>query len=70
MRWMKSVLGELVGLFVEDGSFAAAIAICLAAMWLLAPRLGLPMRWRGPVLLGGLGSILAESVLRYSRKRR
>ena len=26
MRWLKSIVREVFGLFVEDGSFAAAIA--------------------------------------------
>ena len=70
MQWLKTVLREFFGLFVEDGKFAAAILLWLVLAWLVLPRLGLPTRWRGPVLLGGLGLILIDSVIRYSRSRR
>lgn len=70
MQWIRAVLRELLGLFIEDGRFAATILIWLGAAKLALPRLGMPRRWQGAILFGGLGLILAESVLRYSRRRR
>ena len=69
MRWIKSIAREVVGLFVEDGSFAGSIAawlvVCLAAL----PRLAASARWAGLALFAGLAALLIESVLRFSRRR-
>lgn len=70
MRWLKSVAREVVGLFVDDGSFAAAIVVWLAVVVLLLPRVAPAARWGGPTLFAGLAAILMESVLRSSRRRR
>ena len=70
MTWLRDIVREILGLFVEDGSFAIAILLWLAVAWILLPRLRLAAPWRGPVLFGGLGLILIVSAIRYSRGRR
>lgn len=70
MRWLKSIAREILGLFVDDGSFALAIVIWLLLVVVLLPRVVASASWASPVLFAGLATILAQSVLRYSRKRR
>jgi uncharacterized membrane protein len=56
MRLMILIRNELWGLFVDDGVFAGAIVVWLAAGWRVLPRLGLP-------------AILVFGALRAARKR-
>ena len=67
MRWIKTILHEVFGLFVDDGSFALAIVVWLLAVKLLVTHFLLTARWTGLLLFGGLAVILAESALRASR---
>ncbi len=67
MRWVKNIVRELYGLFVDDGSFAVAVLIWIALISLVWHR------WRmvvpaGVVLFLGLAFILIESVIRFSRR--
>ena len=68
MRWLKTIFREIVGLFVDDGSFALAILLWLGVMWLICSRLNLPSGWKCLILFAGLVSILVESTIRYARK--
>ena len=54
MQWLRTIVHEVFGLFVDDGSFALAILAWLAAVWLLLPRIGVSPLWRGPILFAGL----------------
>jgi hypothetical protein len=68
MSWLRTIWTELVGLFVDDVSFAVAIVIWLAAAHFLF-QIGLvPGVWRGPVLFAGLAAIFVENTLRRARK--
>ena len=69
MGWLKTTWAEFIGLFVDDGSLAAAVLIWLGLCWLLLPRLGLPPAWPPAVLSAGLVVILAESAMRRARHR-
>jgi hypothetical protein len=69
MRWLKTIFGELIGLFIEDGSFAVAIVVWLGLVWFALPRVSLPPVLQGPVLFAGLLAIMLESVLRAARRR-
>jgi hypothetical protein len=69
MRWVKSIACEVWGLFVEDGSFAAAILTWLGLTVVVLPRVAAAARWGGPALFAGLALILIESVLRFGRRR-
>ncbi|MGP8260892.1 MAG: hypothetical protein ACLQM6_13170 [Acidobacteriaceae bacterium] len=70
MRWIKSIAREVVGLFVEDGSFAIAILVWLGLAVAVVPRAAAGARWAGPAPFAGLAAILIESVLRFARRRR
>lgn len=67
MNPIKSILREILGLFVDDGSFALAIFLCLALALTLLPHTA---NWTGPTLFAALALILIESTLRYARRSR
>jgi len=69
MSWLRRVGLELWGLFVEDGSFAAAILLWIVITVFLLPTV-LPDNWRGPVTFAGLGVILIENVVRSAKRLR
>jgi len=69
MGWLRSIVREVWGLFVDDGSFAAAIVVWLPLAVLVLPRVGVSTRAAGPALFAGLAAILIESVLRASHRR-
>lgn len=69
MNVIKSIWSELIGLFVDDGSFAIAILLWLVACWLVLPRFGLPSFLPPAILLLGLVVILAESAVRRVGQR-
>jgi len=69
MKWLKNILREIFGLFVDDGSFALAILIWLAVVRWAPPRLHIPSGMTGVILFAGLALILAESATRYSRRK-
>ena len=68
MQWIKAIARELIGLFVDDGSFAAAIVIWLGVVWLLSHRIPAIMAWSGIILFLGLGLILLWSTRQRSRQ--
>ena len=69
MNWLKVIWSEFIGLFVDDGSFAVAILVWLAACWLVLPHLGIPQFWPPAILFVGLVVILAVSAIRRSGER-
>jgi hypothetical protein len=69
MRWLKTILAEIFGLFVDDGRFALCIIVWLGVIGLGLPRLDLPARWNAVILFAGLAAILAESALRRARRK-
>ena len=64
MSWLRTILAEAVGLFVDDTSFALVILAWLAFAWLVLPRLALPVPWPPVLLFAGLVLILLESAVR------
>jgi hypothetical protein len=68
MNWLKSILTELVGLFVDDGLYAIAIVAWLLLTWLLISRFDLSPVVGAVVLFGGLVLILVESATRRARE--
>jgi hypothetical protein len=69
MRLLKNIAREILGLFVDDGSFAIATLVWVAiVIFILAHVVG-HITWLAPALMGGLAIILIESVLRFARRR-
>jgi hypothetical protein len=66
MSWMKTIILEIYGLFVDDGSFALAIVAWLAIVGLALPWLNLPASANALILFAGLLLILLESTLRQA----
>lgn len=64
MRWLKIVVSEVFGLFVDDGSFAIAILVWLGAAWFFFVHMLGHVRWSGMILFAGLVFILIESAIR------
>ena len=69
MKWLKNILREIFGLFVDDGNFALAILLWLAVVRWATPHLNIPSGITGVILFAGLALILAESTTRYSRQK-
>jgi hypothetical protein len=69
MKWLKNILREIFGLFVDDVSFALAILLWLAVTRWVMPHLNIPARMTSILLFAGLALILAESAARYSRRK-
>jgi hypothetical protein len=69
VKWLKNILREIFGLFVDDGSFALAILIWLALVRWATSHLNIPSRATGIILFAGLALILTESAARYSRRK-
>jgi hypothetical protein len=68
MSWLKAIFQEILGLFVEDGSFAMAILVWLTLLWWVLPHFPMAGAWRAGILFAGLVAILVESVLRRARQ--
>jgi hypothetical protein len=66
MNTLKTIAHEILGLFVDDGSFAIAIIIWLAMVWFLVRPLQLPTAG-GILVFLGFAAILVESVTRFAR---
>ncbi|MBN8909798.1 MAG: hypothetical protein J0H99_25095 [Rhodospirillales bacterium] len=64
MSWLGTVGEELVGLFVDDGRFAASIVCWIILCALVLPRIGLPPGLPPILLYLGLAALLIESAVR------
>ena len=64
MTLIRAVARQVLGLFVDDGLFAASLLVWIGTVWLLLPRLGVPSIWTPWLLFGGLVAILLESTIR------
>lgn len=60
---------ELWGLFIEDGSFAVAIAVWVLIAIFVLPRV-FPSAWCGPVFFAGVVCLLVENLARTARRTR
>ncbi|MEO6964662.1 MAG: hypothetical protein ABI076_02035, partial [Acidobacteriaceae bacterium] len=66
---LKTILREILGLFMDDGSFAFSILVWVSVVVFLLPHFGLALPWRGVILFAGLAMILFWSAVRFSRQR-
>jgi hypothetical protein len=69
MSWLKTMVAELIGLFIDDVIFALAIVLWIGMMWLLPPYLGLQAPWNSVVFFAGLVLILCDSAARHANKK-
>ncbi len=67
MPWIRNILREIFGLFVDDGSFALAVLLWIGLVWLVWSGLHLAVPG-GIILFLGLAAILVESVIRFSKR--
>ena len=71
MTWVRSIVSELISLFVDDGLFAAGLLVWVAGIGFVLPELGVTSGlWRSVALFAGLAAILIESVTRRSRSHK
>ena len=70
MRALATILRELVGLFVDDGSLAAGAVVWAAICGWGLPLFGLGPRAQGAMLVLGLAALLLENTLRASGRVR
>ncbi len=67
MGWLRSIVREVFGLFVDDGSLAIALLAWIIGGVAVIRMLSLG-HWSGPVFFAGIALVLAENVLRASRR--
>ena len=70
MKMLKTMIVEVLGLFVDDGSLAIAILVVVAATASIATRLANFPIAVGAILVIGCLAVLAENVVRTARKYR
>jgi hypothetical protein len=68
MTRLISMLREVFGLFVDDGSLAIAVLAWIGIVAFALPAFGLPATWRAVALFAGCALILAENVGRSARQ--
>jgi hypothetical protein len=68
MNALITACKEIWGLFVEDGSYAAGIAIWLLLAIFVFPHLPQLGRYRSLLLVAGLLVLLLENIIRTARK--
>jgi hypothetical protein len=68
MRALATILRELVGLFVDDGSLAAGAVVWAGICGWGLPLLGVGPRAEAGLLVLGLAALLLENTLRASSR--
>ena len=68
MTFLRSVLAELFGMFVDDGSLALAILAWVAVIAAVQSLAAVPASMIGILLFLGLALLLLENVMRRARK--
>ena len=68
MSWLRTVVKEVWGLFVDDGRFALSILAWLVVGWLL-PRVGLPPVLASLLFTAGFAALLTMSALARAGRR-
>jgi hypothetical protein len=69
MKTFLTVVQELWGLFVDDGTLAVVIILWLILVAVVLPHTGIPVQFNGAILLAGLILGLMENIWRASRKK-
>ena len=66
MNLLSSVVKEIFGLFVDDGSLAIGVLVAIVALAVVASLV--PAAWLGALFFVALCLLLVENVLRRARK--
>ncbi|GGF50803.1 hypothetical protein GCM10007301_07740 [Azorhizobium oxalatiphilum] len=69
MKFLRSVIAELLGMFIDDGALALASVALIAVVALAVEVAGTPPLASSVLLLAGCLAILLESVRRAARKK-
>ena len=69
MNLASTIMKELFGLFVDDGSLALGVLLLVAGL-ALALHLGLPPIIAGPLLFAACAALVVENVRRSARAKR
>ena len=69
MRTFLTIIEDLWGLFVDDGTLAVGIVLWLLLVALVLPRTGIPAQFDGAILLAGLLLGLMENIWRAAGKK-
>lgn len=69
MKWIKNILREIYGLFVDDGAFALAVLIWVGVVLWTTSHFAFSSAIAAIILFAGLALILIESTTRYARRR-
>lgn len=69
MNSARAAARELIGLFVDDGSLAAAVLVWVAVVVLAFPAMPIDSGWLAATLFVGVAAILVENLLRAARRR-
>jgi hypothetical protein len=69
MKWLRTICREILGLFVDDGSFAVAILAWLGVVWFISRHMWPGSVWSAVTLSAGLVLILIESAVRFKKRK-
>lgn len=67
MNVLKTAVQEVIGLFIEDGRYAASIAAWILIAWFALPRMPVPQYVKAILLFAGFAALLLDSVVRAAR---
>ncbi len=68
MKTFLTIIEELWGLFVDDGTLAVVIVCWLLLVALILPLTRIPSQFDGAILLAGLILGLTENIRRATKK--
>ena len=70
MKWLRSIVAEIYGLFVDDAGLALAVLACIGVAALLLRRVPSLNSFSGVVLFVGLALLLVRSALKFTERGR
>jgi hypothetical protein len=70
MKLLRTIAGEIVHLFVDDGAFALALVLCSAGVGIAVRVLPGFSAFAGPILFATCAAVLLWNVSRSARTRR